>query len=74
MGKLTNTAQPWRFGVVEFDTYSMELRRAGIPIKLRDQSSQILAYLLEMQVKWSRERSCASFFGLQTLLLTLTIA
>jgi DNA-binding winged helix-turn-helix (wHTH) protein len=47
MGKLTNAAQPWRFGVFEFDAHSMELRRAGIPIKLRDQSSQILAYLLE---------------------------
>src|SRR5258708_285364 len=47
MGKLTNTAQTWRFGVFEFDTYCMELRRAGIPVKLRDQSSRILAYLLE---------------------------
>ena len=47
MGKLTNTAPTWRFGVFEFDTYSMELRRAGIPVKLRDQSSRILAYLLE---------------------------
>jgi Tol biopolymer transport system component/DNA-binding winged helix-turn-helix (wHTH) protein len=47
MGKLTNTAQIWRFGVFEFDAYSMELRRAGVPVKLRDQSSRILAYLLE---------------------------
>jgi TolB-like protein/DNA-binding winged helix-turn-helix (wHTH) protein len=48
MGMPTNTAgQIWRFGVFEFDAYSMELRRAGIPIKLRDQSSRILAYLLE---------------------------
>src|SRR6201996_4403149 len=47
IGKLTNTASTWRFGVFEFDTYSMELRRAGIPVKLRDQSSRILAYLLE---------------------------
>ena len=48
MGKLTNTAaQIWRFGAFEFDAYSMELRRAGIPIKLREQPSRILAYLLE---------------------------
>jgi TolB-like protein/DNA-binding winged helix-turn-helix (wHTH) protein/Flp pilus assembly protein TadD len=48
MAMPTNTAaQIWRFGVFEFDAYSMELRRAGIPIKLRDQSSRILAYLLE---------------------------
>jgi TolB-like protein/DNA-binding winged helix-turn-helix (wHTH) protein/Tfp pilus assembly protein PilF len=48
MGMPTNTsAQIWRFGVFEFDAYSMELRRAGIPIKLRDQPSRILAYLLE---------------------------
>jgi TolB-like protein/DNA-binding winged helix-turn-helix (wHTH) protein/Tfp pilus assembly protein PilF len=48
MGKATNTAtQDWRFGVFEFDACSMELRRAGIPIKLRDQPSRILACLLE---------------------------
>jgi DNA-binding winged helix-turn-helix (wHTH) protein len=47
MGKLTNAAQTWRFGIFEFDAHSMELRRSGIPIKLRDQSSRILAYLLE---------------------------
>jgi Tol biopolymer transport system component/DNA-binding winged helix-turn-helix (wHTH) protein len=47
MGKLTNTAQIWRFGVFELDAHSMELRRAGIPIKLREQSSRILVYLLE---------------------------
>jgi len=44
----TNTAaQFWRFGVFEFDAYSVELRRAGIPIKLRDQPSRILVCLLE---------------------------
>jgi DNA-binding winged helix-turn-helix (wHTH) protein/Tol biopolymer transport system component len=47
MDKLTTAAVIWRFGVFEFDAYSMELRRAGVPIKLRDQSSQILVYLLE---------------------------
>jgi TolB-like protein/DNA-binding winged helix-turn-helix (wHTH) protein/Flp pilus assembly protein TadD len=52
MGMPTNTAaQIWRFGVFEFDAYSMELRRAGIPVKLRDQSSRILAYLLEHAVQ-----------------------
>src|ERR1700761_3735275 len=47
MGELTNAARSWRFGAFEFDAYSMELRCAGISIKLRDQSSRILAYLLE---------------------------
>ena len=52
----------WRFGVFEFDAYSMELRRAGIPVKLREQSSRILVCLSKMQVEWSREKSCVSFF------------
>jgi DNA-binding winged helix-turn-helix (wHTH) protein len=47
MGTTANTATTWRFGVFEFDASSGELRRAGIPIKLRDQSSRILVYLLE---------------------------
>src|SRR5246500_2499531 len=47
MGTPTNTVTTWRFGVFEFDARSGELRRAGIPIKLRDQSSRILVYLLE---------------------------
>jgi DNA-binding winged helix-turn-helix (wHTH) protein len=47
MGTPTNTAGTWRFGVFEFDARSGELRRAGIPIKLREQSSRILLYLLE---------------------------
>src|ERR1700756_1345683 len=47
MGTTTNTATIWRFGVFEFDTQGVELRRSGVPIKLRDQSSRILVYLLE---------------------------
>jgi Tol biopolymer transport system component/DNA-binding winged helix-turn-helix (wHTH) protein len=47
MGTTTNPATIWRFGVFEFDARCGELRRAGVPIKLRDQSSRILAYLLE---------------------------
>jgi TolB-like protein/Flp pilus assembly protein TadD len=43
----TNTSGTWRFGVFEFDAHSMELRRIGIPVKLRDQSSRILMYLLQ---------------------------
>jgi DNA-binding winged helix-turn-helix (wHTH) protein len=35
------------FRVFEFDTQGVELRRSGVPIKLRDQSSRILVYLLE---------------------------
>jgi Tol biopolymer transport system component/DNA-binding winged helix-turn-helix (wHTH) protein len=47
MGTKANTATTWRFGVFEFDAPCGELRRAGVPIKLRDQSSRILVYLLE---------------------------
>jgi TolB-like protein len=47
MGELTNTARTWRFGAFEFDAHSMELRRAGVPVKLREQSSRILVCLLE---------------------------
>jgi hypothetical protein len=47
MDKLTNAAAIWRFGVFEFDAHSMELRRAGVPVKLREQSSRILVCLLE---------------------------
>jgi DNA-binding winged helix-turn-helix (wHTH) protein/predicted Zn-dependent protease len=37
----------WRFGVFEFDAQGLELRRAGVPVRLREQSSRILVYLLE---------------------------
>jgi Tol biopolymer transport system component/DNA-binding winged helix-turn-helix (wHTH) protein len=47
MDTLRKTAETWRFGVFEFDARSAELRRAGVPIKLRDQSSRILFYFLE---------------------------
>jgi DNA-binding winged helix-turn-helix (wHTH) protein len=52
MGTTTNTATIWRFGVFEFDTQGVELRRSGVPIKLRDQSSRILIYLLDTPVRW----------------------
>jgi DNA-binding winged helix-turn-helix (wHTH) protein/Tol biopolymer transport system component len=47
MDKLTNAAAIWRFGVFEFDAQGVELRRAGVPVKLREQSSRILVCLLE---------------------------
>jgi Tol biopolymer transport system component/DNA-binding winged helix-turn-helix (wHTH) protein len=37
----------WRFGVFEVDAHGGELRRAGVPLKLREQSFQILLTLLE---------------------------
>ncbi|UWZ84777.1 winged helix-turn-helix domain-containing protein [Occallatibacter riparius] len=42
-----STGHGWHFGVFEVDTARGELRRSGIPIKLRDQSFQILLALLE---------------------------
>jgi DNA-binding winged helix-turn-helix (wHTH) protein len=47
MGMTTNSATIWRFGVFEFDAQGVELRRGGVSVKLRDQSSRILVYLLE---------------------------
>ena len=42
-----NPTQAWRFGVFEVDARSMELRRGGTPVKLREQSFNILVFLLE---------------------------
>ena len=39
--------QVWRFGVFEVDAHREELRRAGVPVKLREQSFRILLLLLE---------------------------
>ena len=47
MGQLAKTGQIWRFGVFEVDTRREELRRSGIPVKMREQSFRILVYLLE---------------------------
>jgi TolB-like protein/DNA-binding winged helix-turn-helix (wHTH) protein/tetratricopeptide (TPR) repeat protein len=47
MGMPTNTVGTWRFGTFEFDAQSGDLRRSGVLIKLRDQPSRILLYLLE---------------------------
>ena len=41
------TAGIWRFGVFEVDAQREELRRTGVPIKLREQSLRILLLLLE---------------------------
>jgi hypothetical protein len=67
----TNTAAIWRFGVFEFDARNGEMRRAGVPINLREQSSRILVYYWSIYwnepVGWSREKNCASISGLQAL-------
>jgi len=42
-----NPTQAWRFGVFEVDARSMELRRGGTPVKIREQSFNILVFLLE---------------------------
>ncbi len=41
------TEQMWRFGIFEVDGHRQEIRRAGVPIKLREQSFRILLLLLE---------------------------
>lgn len=37
----------FRFGLFEFDTASLELRREGVPVRLQSQPAQVLALLLE---------------------------
>ena len=37
----------WRFGVFDVDAHRSELRRSGVPLKIREQSFQILVALLE---------------------------
>jgi DNA-binding winged helix-turn-helix (wHTH) protein/Tol biopolymer transport system component len=43
----SHTTKTWRFGVFDVDAHREELRRAGVPIKLREQSFRILLLLLE---------------------------
>ena len=47
MATPVSTNETWRFGVYEVDTRKVELRRAGTPVKMREQSFLILVYLLE---------------------------
>ena len=47
MAMPVGTKPGWRFGVFEADALRGELRRAGLRIKLREQSFQILLALLE---------------------------
>lgn len=37
----------FRFGLFEFDTASLELRREGVPVRLQSQPAQVLALLIE---------------------------
>src|SRR6201993_2708470 len=41
------STQRWRFGIFEVDAQSLELRRNGTRVKLREQSFRILVLLLE---------------------------
>lgn len=47
MATPVSTKPGWRFGVFEVDARKGELRRSGVPLKLREQSFQILLALLE---------------------------
>ena len=42
-----NASQVWRFGVFEVDARNLELRRNGVPVRIREQSFRVLVYLLE---------------------------
>ncbi|WP_263375689.1 winged helix-turn-helix domain-containing protein [Granulicella aggregans] len=45
--QMANGIQSWRFGVYQVDLQNAELRRSGIPLKIREQCFRILVYLLE---------------------------
>lgn len=47
MATPASTHETWRFGVYEVDTRRVEVRRAGMPLKMREQSFLILVCLLE---------------------------
>jgi len=47
MAAPVSTKPGWRFGVFEVDAQRGDLRRAGVPLKLREQSFQILLALLD---------------------------
>ncbi len=47
MDSLENRTGIWRFGVFEVDAQKLELRRNGMPLKMREQSFRILVFLLE---------------------------
>ena len=47
MATPARTTRNWRFGIFEVDAQREELRRAGVPIKLREQSFRFLVSLLE---------------------------
>ena len=47
MATPAHTTQAWRFGIFEVDAHRGELRRGGVPIKLREQSFRILVFLLQ---------------------------
>ena len=47
MATQENLAQTWRFGIFEVDARNLELRRNGVPVRIREQPFRILVYLLE---------------------------
>ena len=47
MATSAHTTHAWRFGIFEVDAQREEFRRAGIPLRLREQSFRILVLLLE---------------------------
>jgi DNA-binding winged helix-turn-helix (wHTH) protein len=46
MGTPASAVRAWRFGVFEVDARSGELRRDGMPVKLREQPARVLLLLL----------------------------
>ena len=47
MADVPKTGRPLRFGIFELDPESGELRKAGVPVGLQDQSLKVLIELLE---------------------------
>src|ERR1700749_3071784 len=47
MATPANTTRFWRFGLFEVDAQKEELRRGGVPVKIREQPYRILVFLLQ---------------------------
>ena len=47
MATPANSARCWRFGLFEVDAQKEEVRRGGVPVKMREQPFRILVLLLE---------------------------
>ena len=66
----------WRFGAFELEGRTGELRRNGVVIKLQEQPSRLLLFLLEHAGEIITRRTCGKSYGPLipfSILITLSI-